>query len=51
MRSILCHKCNITVGYIETHPDIEAGIAYVANNHVQLSEADYESAAAFYGWN
>jgi hypothetical protein len=28
-RAILCHDCNITVGYIENHPNIEAALDYV----------------------
>jgi hypothetical protein len=33
VRSILCHQCNITVGYLELHPNIEAALAYVKASH------------------
>lgn len=29
VRAILCHDCNITVGYIENHPNLAAVMAYV----------------------
>jgi hypothetical protein len=44
VRSILCYHCNTTVGFIETHTDIEAALDYVARNkHLQLVVSDKSS--------
>lgn len=51
IRSIVCNGCNFIVGCIESHPNQAALLTYISDNHVQLSAADYESAAAFYGWD
>jgi hypothetical protein len=32
IRAILCYPCNTTVGFIETHPNIAAALAYVKNS-------------------
>lgn len=29
VRAILCHPCNITVGYLERHPDIQKVLEYI----------------------
>ena len=31
VRAILCNVCNVTVGYIENHPDLAAVLGYVAS--------------------
>jgi hypothetical protein len=33
VRAILCYQCNITVGYLELHPNIAAALAYVKASH------------------
>lgn len=51
VRAILCQRCNASVGFIETHPDLEAVMRYLSATKYWLSEADEASAAEFYGWN
>ena len=29
VRALLCQRCNITVGHVETHPDVKAALEYV----------------------
>jgi len=31
LRAILCPRCNVAVGYLETHPDIQSLLDYVKN--------------------
>ncbi len=37
VRAILCNNCNITVGFIEKHPDIGQALAYVEFHNLKLS--------------
>lgn len=37
VRSILCARCNQTIGFIEKHPDIDQALAYVEFHNLKIS--------------